>query len=228
MNIFTPARPFGPRPSRHRRPAPRPAAPRPAAPRPAAPRPAAPGPDAPGPDAPGPDAPRSPRARQPERHDEGQDETLLPTPASTARDDRADRRLAVHAGPHLRRRIRHPPADLRVLRLALATAIGAGVSMAFSEGLSDTGGTRRARQPVPARRHHRGRHVPRRCPAHPAVPHPPVPGRAHRGARDDRLRAGHPGLDPVALLRHRLPALVRVHRARRGDHRQRQRRARLV
>ena len=59
----------------------------------------------------------------------------------------------------------------------LATAIGAGVSMAFSEGLSDTGDLTGRGRPVPARRDHRRRHVPRRRPAHAAVPHPPVPRR---------------------------------------------------
>ncbi len=126
MNIFTPARPFGPRPSRHRRPAPRPAAP-----------PARPA-HAPGPDAPGPDASRSPRARQPERHDEGQDErSFLLQRAQPAMTGLIDGSLSTLAPVFAVAFATHQP---RYAFLAgLATAIGAGVSMAFSEGLSDTG-----------------------------------------------------------------------------------------
>jgi MFS family permease len=62
----------------------------------------------------------------------------IPAPAGAAGDDRTHRRLPVGARPDLRRRVRHPPAARR-LPAGLATAIGAGVSMAFSEGLSDTG-----------------------------------------------------------------------------------------
>jgi hypothetical protein len=49
----------------------------------------------------------------------------------------------------------------------LATALGAGVSMAFSEGLSDTTLTG---QPVRSRRHHGRRNVRRRRLPHAAVP----------------------------------------------------------
>ncbi len=106
----------------------------------------------------------------------------------------------------------------------LATAIGAGVSMAFSEGLSDTGDLTGRSPPVPARRDHRRRHVPRRCPAHAAVPHPPVPAGGAGRARGDRVRTPCAGLDSPAVLRHRLPQLARLSHARRGDHRYDQRR----
>src|SRR5207249_8087703 len=42
----------------------------------------------------------------------------------------------------------------------------------------------------------------------------------------DRVRASDPLVDPLALLRHRLPWLVRLDHHRRRDHRGRQRRAR--
>ena len=94
----------------------------------------------------------------------------------------------------------------------LATALGAGVSMAFSEGLSDTGDLT-GRGHRSCAEDHRGGHVPRRHPAHPALPDPGLPRRAGRGTGHDRLRTGGPGLDPVALLRHRLnpPATLRDH-----------------
>ena len=53
----------------------------------------------------------------------------------------------------------------------LATAIGASVSMASSEGLSDTGELTGRGRSARARRDHRRGHVPRRHPAHAAVPH---------------------------------------------------------
>jgi erythrin-vacuolar iron transport family protein len=48
------------------------------------------------------------------------------------------RRIAVHPGSHLRGRARHPQPHYAFFA-GLATALGAGVSMAFSEGLSDIG-----------------------------------------------------------------------------------------
>src|SRR6266581_1818562 len=42
----------------------------------------------------------------------------VPAAAGAARHDRPDRRIAVHPGAHLRGRVRHPPAALRVPRRA--------------------------------------------------------------------------------------------------------------
>src|SRR5438132_10774429 len=107
----------------------------------------------------------------------------------------------------------------------LATAIGAGVSMAFSEGLSDTGELT-GRGSAYLRGSNRRRHLPGRNPAYTAVPDPAVPHCADRRDRGDRLRALDTLLDPRALLRHRVSPLVRVGRTRGRDHRRRQRRAR--
>src|SRR5260221_8584443 len=43
---------------------------------------------------------------------------IVPAAAAAARHDRPDRRIAVHPGTHLRGRVRHPPAALRVPRRA--------------------------------------------------------------------------------------------------------------
>ena len=83
----------------------------------------------------------------------------------------------------------------------------------------------RPRQPLLARRDHRCRHVPRRRPAHAAVPDPPVPRRGTARARGDDVRASDARLDPPTVLRHRLPPLVHLHNARRGNHRHNRRRA---
>ena len=68
----------------------------------------------------------------------------------------------------------------------LATAIGAGVSMAFSEGLPDTGYLTRARPPVLARRDHRRRRVPGRRPAYAAISHPSTDWRCCSRSRRSR------------------------------------------
>ena len=107
----------------------------------------------------------------------------------------------------------------------LATALGAGVSMAFSEGLSDTGDLTGRGHPF-LRGKITGAGTFLGGVLHPAIPDPGLPRRAGRGTGHDRLRTGGPGLDPVAHLRHRLPPLVHLHRDRRGNHRQRQRRPR--
>jgi erythrin-vacuolar iron transport family protein len=52
---------------------------------------------------------------------------IVSAAADAARHDRPDRRIAVH------------PGTCFAFLAGLATALGAGVSMAFSEGLSDTG-----------------------------------------------------------------------------------------
>ena len=83
----------------------------------------------------------------------------------------------------------------------LATSIGAAISMAFSEGLSDTGELTGPRQPARPRRDHRRRHVPRRDPAHAAVPDPELPRRDRDRDRRRRVRAGRARLDPLAVLR---------------------------
>jgi erythrin-vacuolar iron transport family protein len=62
----------------------------------------------------------------------------------------------------------HTPPPHYAFVAGLATAIGAGVSMAFSEGLSDTGDLTGRGSPY-LRVDHRCRHVPRRHPAHAAV-----------------------------------------------------------
>ena len=108
----------------------------------------------------------------------------------------------------------------------LATALGAGVSMAFSEALSDTGDLTGRGHPFL-----RGK-ITGAGTFFGGILHtlpfliPAYRRRAGRGTDHDRLRTGGPGLDPVALLRRRLPALIHLHRDRRGDHRQRQRRPR--
>jgi hypothetical protein len=58
--------------------------------------------------------------------------------ARAARPERADRRIAVLARADLLGAAGHTHAAVRVL-CGLATAVGAGVSMSFSEGVSDTG-----------------------------------------------------------------------------------------
>jgi len=108
----------------------------------------------------------------------------------------------------------------------LATALGAGVSMAFSEGLSDTGDlTGRGNPFLRGKITGAGTFLGGIMHTLPFLI-AGLPRRAGRGIGHDRLRTGGPGLDPVALLRHRLPALIHLHRDRRGDHRQRQRRPR--
>ena len=54
-------------------------------------------------------------------------------------------------------------------------------------------------------------------------PHPPVPRRRAARARGDGVRASDARFDPPAVLRHRLPPLVHLHNAGRGNHRHHQR-----
>ena len=89
--------------------------------------------------------------------------------------------------------VSHKP--LYAFAAGLATSIGAAISMAFSEGLSDTGELTGRGSPADARLDHRRRDVPRRDPAHAAVPAAELPrGDRHR---DRRRRAssssGSPG-----------------------------------
>ena len=100
----------------------------------------------------------------------------------------------------------------------LATAIGAAVSMGFSEALSDTGEFTGRGNPGSAARSRR-RHVHRRRLPHAAVPARPLPRGDHRGDRHGGDRARGASGDPRALLPDRLPALVRHRHPRRGDHR---------
>src|SRR5215831_10585591 len=76
----------------------------------------------------------------------------------------------------------------------LATALGAAVSMGFSEGLSDTGElTGRARHD------HRRGHVSRRDLAHAAVPDPALSGRIVLRDRRRRARARHARVPALAV-----------------------------
>jgi hypothetical protein len=107
-----------------------------------------------------------------------------------------------------------------------ATALGAGVSMAFSEGLSDTGditgrGNPYLRGSIAGLGTFLGRDR-----AHAAVPDPPLPRCAGHGCRRDHDRTPSTRLDPLALLPNPLPVLLRVHRTRRRHHRRPQRNAR--
>jgi hypothetical protein len=96
----------------------------------------------------------------------------------------------------------------------LATAIGAGVSMAFSEGLSDTGdltgrGNPYLRGAITGAGTFLGgilHTLPFLIPA--------VSGGADRGDHHGRLRAHRAGLDPLAFPENQLPEVVRV-----GDYR---------
>ena len=83
--------------------------------------------------------------------------------------------------------VSHKP--LYAFAAGLATSIGAAISMAFSEGLSDTGELTGRGTPADARRDHRRRHVPRRHPAHAAVPVAELPRRDRDRDRRRRLRA---------------------------------------
>jgi hypothetical protein len=100
----------------------------------------------------------------------------------------------------------------------LATGLGAGVSMAFSEGLSDTGDLT-ARAIRSSAGDHRRRHVRRRCLSYVAVPYPCVsPGdRGRGGRRGDRARGARRAARSV--LPHEFRELVRVRDGRGRDHR---------
>ena len=69
-----------------------------------------------------------------------------------ARHDRPDRRIAVDPRTDLRGGTSPPISRAHCLFTGLATALGAGMSMAFSEGLSDTGNLTGRGSPLPARR----------------------------------------------------------------------------
>ena len=123
--------------------------------------------------------------------------TGLPPPARPAGHGRPDRRLPRDARPDLRGRARDAQAALRVHR-------GAGERDRRRREHGLLGGPvrhRRAHRPRPprdARRDHRRRHVPRRHPAHAAVPDPALPrGSRRRGdrrrGRDGRARRGSAG-----------------------------------
>ena len=86
----------------------------------------------------------------------------------------------------------------------LATSIGAAISMAFSEGLSDTGELTGRGSPAHPRADHRRRDVPRRDPAHAAVPDPELPRRDRHRRDRGRVRTGRAGGDPLAVLRDEL------------------------
>ena len=117
----------------------------------------------------------------------------------------------------------HQPHD--AFLAGLATAIGAGISMAFSEGLSDTGdltgrGSPYLRGAITGFGTFLG-----------GVLHTlPFLISQYRAAVLLALAAmafelAGARLDPPAVLRHRLPPLVHLHNARRGNHRHNQRRA---
>lgn len=117
----------------------------------------------------------------------------------------------------------HRPHD--AFLAGLATAIGAGVSMAFSEGLSDTGdltgrGSPYLRGAITGLGTFLGgilHTLPFLIPQYRAAVLLALAG--------DGVRAGDAGLDPAPVLRHRLPALLRLHHAGRGHHRHGRRRA---
>jgi hypothetical protein len=116
----------------------------------------------------------------------------------------------------------HQPHD--AFLAGLATAIGADVSMAFSEGLSDTGdltgcGSPALRGAITGLGTFLGG-----VPAHAPAPHRRVPCRGAARAGGDGVRASDARENPPTVLRHRLPPLVHLHNARRGNHRHNQRR----
>ena len=107
----------------------------------------------------------------------------------------------------------------------LATALGAGVSMAFSEGLSDTGDLTGRGNPL-VRGAITGGDVHRR-----RLPHAPVSdwqlSRGDRGgSRGRRRRARHPRVASLHVLRNKLRPLVHLGRRGRSNHLGAQRRPR--
>ena len=100
----------------------------------------------------------------------------------------------------------------------LATAIGAGVSMSFSEGLSDTGEDTGRGNPR-TRRDHRRRNLHRRLSAHAPVPDSLLHDRNRR--RDPRrdVRARDARVPAHAILQHELRNLPAQRCTRRCDHR---------
>ena len=74
----------------------------------------------------------------PARPPGGAEPASVPAAAGAARHERPDRRIAVHPGAIFAVAFATHQPHYAFLA-GLATALGAGVSMAFSEGLSDTG-----------------------------------------------------------------------------------------
>jgi hypothetical protein len=106
----------------------------------------------------------------------------------------------------------------------LATAVGSGVSMAFSEGLSDTGEETGRGSPL-TRSAITGGGTFAGGVSTPAVPHPALSSSARSGGdhRDDRVVGS--GLAAPPVFPHEFPALLSLCHRRRDDDRHRQRRA---
>ena len=72
-----------------------------------------------------------------------------------ARAGRADGRLGLDAGAGVRRRLRHAATSWDAFLVGLAASIGAGISMAFAEALSDNGSLTGRGAPIVRGAHHR-------------------------------------------------------------------------